>query len=440
MSDGSSQNPPDPTSEVVSHRAKEIHTENNETQWRLLFETQTQQMKELIQTLKTPSNNNNIVLPEFNPDRHDCDARLWCATADLCLDGNVLNGGQLIVMISKALKGSASTWLAQITYPGMTWAQFKELFTARFVNVETSAATLINLNNDKPQENETYAAYASRLVTLLLTRWKNVSIEQIAVSMVVAQLAQFDTRLQRLAFTTEITSRHQLQKELQAFSYLKRKAPMDTRTDDKNNKRPKFSSQSLIKCHACGKIGHKQAECRTRKTEARRPTPVPTSTSADQRRQLNGSSVVCYKCGNQGHIASRCTASGPSVTTPVEKRVDLCEVKSPSGVLNHFGECFKFDFDSGAECSLVKETVGCKLRGKRINNLISLVGIGNKNVHSTLQILSQVEINNFATEILCHVLPDANLRSYIMIGREILKNGFCVSVTATKLTLAREKM
>lgn len=237
MSEGSDRNPNDSTSEVGSRRANEItRSENSENQWRLLFEMQNQQMRELIQALKTPSASNNVILPEFNPDKHDSDARSWCATADLCLDGNVVQGGQLIMMISKALKGSASTWLSQITYPGMTWEQFKELFTARFVCVETFAATLINLNNEKPKEKETYAAYASRLITSMLSRWKNASIEQIAVSTVMAHLAQIDTRLQRLAFTTEITTRHQLQQELQAFSYLKRKAPTDTRTEVTNDK------------------------------------------------------------------------------------------------------------------------------------------------------------------------------------------------------------
>lgn len=217
MMDGSQQNPDlPPISELGSNRANETRNENNENQWRVLFEMQNQQMRELIQALKTPNLTNTGVLPEFDPDKHHSDARSWTTTADLCMDGNAARGGQLIMMISKALKGSASTWLSQITYPGMTWPEFKELFIERFVSVETSAATLINLSSDKPRENETYAAYASRLVTTLLCRWKDASIEQIAVSTVVAHLAHMDTRLQRLAFTTELTTRHQLQQELQA--------------------------------------------------------------------------------------------------------------------------------------------------------------------------------------------------------------------------------
>jgi len=37
---------------------------------------------------------------------------------------------------------------------------------------------------------------------------------------------------------------------------------------------------------------------------------------------------------------------------------------------------FPFFFDSGAECSLIKEKLAVKLAGKRSNNLVILKGIG----------------------------------------------------------------
>ena len=149
MSESNGINPDDPTSEVRLNRANEItHAENdNNNQWRLLFELQNQRMHALIQTLKTQPVNKNLLLPEFDPDKPDSDARSWCVTADLYFDGSAVEGCQLILTLSKALKGSTSTWLSQITYPGMTWDQFTDLFKARFMCVETSAATLINLNN-----------------------------------------------------------------------------------------------------------------------------------------------------------------------------------------------------------------------------------------------------------------------------------------------------
>lgn len=101
-----------PTSEVGCEHPKEnrmettSHGEENDgsgDNWRLLFEIQNSNMKALIEALSKPQRSAQIVaLPEFDPDKTDADARSWCATADLCFADNPIEGGQLIVAISKA--------------------------------------------------------------------------------------------------------------------------------------------------------------------------------------------------------------------------------------------------------------------------------------------------------------------------------------------------
>lgn len=441
MSDDSPHNTVAPTSEVGTNRANEkARGENPDTeQWRMMLEIQNEQMRALIQALKVPRPNNHVTLPEFDPDKREADPQSWCATADLCLADNPLEGCQLIVALSKALKGTASTWLSQVTYSGITWPQFKELFSARFVPTETIPATLIQLSASKPKEGETYGAYASRLMSSLLNRWKNASTEQIAVSVVLAHLAQIDTRLHRLAFTTEINTRHNLQQELQAYSYLKRKAPQDVTDTSENAKRARMSTPPL--CYICGKPGHKQADCRFKTKDVKKqPMSSTTHTRTTQQPTPKGA-LVCFKCGQPGHIASRCasaaSAAAPSAAPRAERRVDLCVVEPPAGSLTHNGQSLTFHFDSGAECSLVKESFATKLSGRRYCNVVSLIGIGNKTVYSTEQILCSVEIDQYPTEILFHVLPDVYLRSDIMIGREILFSGFVVNISANKFSLTK---
>jgi len=74
-------------------------------------------------------------------------------------------------------------------------------------------------------------------------------------------------------------------------------------------------------------------------------------------------------------------------------RVQVCKLIEPSGLFFQLGEPFPFLFDSGAECSLVKEKLSNKLTGKGINNLVILRGIGDNIVMGHLQMLSQVQIS-----------------------------------------------
>ncbi|XP_030080130.1 uncharacterized protein LOC115483108 [Drosophila hydei] len=124
--------------------------------------------------------------------------------------------------LSEAMVGSASQWLTQIAYPGIKWIEFKELFLRRYENSETSSAMFLNLLNSRPTNGECLAVYASRLVTTLTSNWKNKNIEEIAVSIVLAHLANVDNRLERIVFTSKVQTRSDLQSELGAFSFKKK--------------------------------------------------------------------------------------------------------------------------------------------------------------------------------------------------------------------------
>ncbi|CAG5049453.1 unnamed protein product [Parnassius apollo] len=258
-----------------------------------MFEQKNVNMRALIEALQAPKANNHVDLPEFNPDKADTDPRPRCATTDLCFAENLLHGVQLVLAVSKALKGTASTWLSQTAYQGMSWSEFKILFTTRFISTETLAATLISLSSDKPSEKETLVAYASRLMTSLTNRWKDANKEQIVVATVLAHISQFDSRLQRLAFTTDITSRDRLQQELHVFPHLKRKI----------NTQGEFSNAP---------DGHRRSECKSKPMDSRRrPT---TSLSLNQTvQQPPVKPLVCLKCGKPGHIVIRCTNGGSLV-------------------------------------------------------------------------------------------------------------------------------
>ncbi|XP_074114190.1 uncharacterized protein LOC141537232 [Cotesia typhae] len=324
-----------PTSEVGSGSSAAFSSE----QFKLLLEMQNQSLVELIKSMTKPvSPSRSISLPKFNPENSNADSCAWCATVDMCLVERPLEGSSLVIALSEALQGSASTWLSQVCYPGITWTDFKDLFITRFAGMETSAATLINLQNSRPKDGECLASYSSRLLASLMSKWKNLTAEEIAVSVVLAHNSQFDSRLQRLAFTTDVKTRIQLQKELKAFSYT-RKRPTSSQDERSSSDFKKFKSAVPIKCHSCGKMGHKSTNCLSTANQ-RKPESSPNNQVAVRHIPMHNKPVTCYKCGRTGHIASKCQSTASSMKDQGskefrERRVDFCTVAAPSGSLIH---------------------------------------------------------------------------------------------------------
>lgn len=123
--------------------------------------------------------------------------------------------------LSSALEGSTSQWLSQVGYAEITWPEFKELFIQRFDTVETPSAMFLNMLPNRPIDGKCLAVHASRVVTKLTSQ---MEIEGISVSVTLALLASFDNRLQRLTFTANVRTKGELQFELKAFTFNKRKS------------------------------------------------------------------------------------------------------------------------------------------------------------------------------------------------------------------------
>jgi hypothetical protein len=282
-----------------------------------------------------------------------------------------LQGAPLVIALNKAMQGEASIWFSQITFAGMTWDDFKSLFTARYDCRETDAGFLINMNNNRPKEEETLASYAATMYTSLMSRWKDATTEQIAVSHILAHLALFEPRVQRLSFTTAIPSREKLQQELLGLSF-KRKFNDRDAPDAKRFK--SLTTVPAAKCFTCDKTGHKASQCRSKPSSS-------TVTDARPQQPPAKLGVICFNCRGTGHYAKNCskpkeTGTSGEATAASEKRIEVCNVTTPYGTLRHAGEAFSFYYDSGAECSLMKESVSNKFHGKWLQNCVIMTGIG----------------------------------------------------------------
>jgi hypothetical protein len=240
---------------------------SSEERWQKLLEIQSQSMMEIIRGIQKPVGTTStpvVTLPKFNPDSGGIDAKAWCLTADLCMEEEMLRGSVLINALSRAMKGSAAAWFPRVSFVGMTWEQFRNILLAQYDTVETPAATLVRINSGRPKEGECLAAYSNTVFSSLMSSWKDKTVEEVAIAVTLAHAVQVEPRLQRLAFTTDISSRSKLQQELMAYGYRKRTFPgKQVKEDNSDSKKMK---PTLLKCYGCGKPGHRIADCRSQQT------------------------------------------------------------------------------------------------------------------------------------------------------------------------------
>lgn len=93
----------------------------------------------------------------------------------------------------------------------------------RLGSVETPAAMFLSMLANCPTDGGCLSNYASRMMTSLITKFSDMDLEEIAVSVTLAKMAHVDNRLQRLTFTSNMRTRSELQTELKAFTLNKRK-------------------------------------------------------------------------------------------------------------------------------------------------------------------------------------------------------------------------
>ncbi|XP_075215019.1 uncharacterized protein LOC142320922 [Lycorma delicatula] len=288
---------------------------------------------------KPLSTKKSVALPRFNPESAGSDSVAWCSAAELCLLENPLQGSELISALSKALEGSAAQWLSQVAIPGIQWPQLKELFVSRFGGQETATAVVLKIHQEAPTKDESVGAFGIRLRSSLKARWRSLTVDEIVNVVVLARLTHIDNRVERVALTSDIKTEAEFLSEMRGFSCT-RKRPISASDNSSTSDLKRFKPAASGKCHFCGEIGHKKFECpKLKKKQAEQSSNHRGSKESSS----SSRNVTCFKCGVAGHIAPNCTAPGSSRSGPgnnkengsVERRVNLCTVAAPTGILNH---------------------------------------------------------------------------------------------------------
>lgn len=243
-----------------------------------------------------------------------------------------LKNSALYSALNRALEGPAAYWLTQIMNGDeLTWQNFKEQFAAHFGGQEVAAASLIKVAEELPRDGETPGAYGNRIITLLGSKWRNSTREEVLAATALHLLGSRDERFKRLALTSDITSVKQFQREMKPFLYTEWPTPPPWRSLASSGNKRGRSPAPWTRCGHCGIYGHPTFECRKRakwkpKKDPRRP---------EESRPAAPPKALCFHCHMPGHIASRCPSRREEKHCPEdERRVDACVVEAPTGRLS----------------------------------------------------------------------------------------------------------
>lgn len=384
----------------------------------------------------TVSNTSNTTpkLLEFNPDDLDADIDGWCNVSDVIIKGKRLEGIELLVALTSALKGRAASCLTKLNLSELTWDAVKETLIARFAKPKLYQDHFDDILRFEIGVKESASESALRLWNLIERIPKLEMSEEIITGFVISVLCQRETIIRRELNAHTITTRAQLFRILRGIS-LKRRFEGGERLEP-DPKRPRLANDRFAgKCHYCGLTGHRQADCRKRRQDDTGSGPSkPQESLFPSRLPEKSQAVSCYACGKPGHLAPACPDKRRGDGKAVQV-VSLCEHRPSSGVLDtSSGERVSFLFDSGSSCSLLKQSYSNVFPGTMCNDVVYLSGIGADNVKCTSQILSKVIIDKITITLLFHVVPDITITVPAIIGRDILEKGVCVNIDNDNLS------
>ncbi|CAK1582529.1 unnamed protein product [Parnassius mnemosyne] len=191
------------------------------------------------------------------------------------------------------------------------------------------------------------------------------------------------------------------------------------------NKRPRFADnqQSTSSCRICKKTNHSTNDCRFKPSEAK-----PEAGNKDDKTQTI---PTCTYCKKPGHTYETCFKRGRSLTSNVNyvasNKLAPISIKIGEKILQAV-------FDSGAECSIMRESIAIALPGQRSSAVNYLKGIGQFPALSLTNLTTVCVIDTISIELEFYVLPNYEMSTDILVGMNLIHDiNMIITTNGTKL-------
>lgn len=383
----------------------------------------------------------DVYFPSFDPDK-GTDVREWVDLITRTQAEYKLKDHEVRLKAAGVLKGRAQSWADDCLLRTTTWAEMRDDMLQTFEPESRYFSNVLKFRRYSINDADNIPEYISNVWKMFKKIVKPDPTEEDAVEFVIGSIIEDDLR------TELLNAKCQSVPELIAIAKTMRKRKLPPNQERLLNKKIKTDgnrSEQGITCFVCGKQGHRARWCnqnaiaRTRTEQHQQPIPS-TSESMDANKNKEKKRKECTYCFMTGHTYETCFKR-----LNAEKNINLCQVKNHDIMKNGISivignKHFQAIFDSGADCSLVRESIALSLPGSKTNKTTYLKGIGPVPVMSFSQITSVCYINGMHLELDLHIVLDHELPADILIGRDILNiPGLKVTLSHSGIMMTREE-
>lgn len=254
---------------------------------------------------KPTTNDDDIALPVFDPDKNDCGAISWCNSVDALAKDLKWSSIRTAAKAGKALRGSATTWFESWEpSEGRSWENFKTDILDAYPEKKNLAEKLTKAVLYTSDSCESYSEYFREKLRLLRNTKISFTDPQL-IELICGGINDVSVRMASL--NSGVTTTSGLVVLLS--TYIKTKKRCLENNDESLNgagpsgvKRARFNIEK--KCYICNQSGHLHSQCF--KKQPQQSQQFKQQTTPPVSKPNNYQQKVCTYCKKLGHTESVC--------------------------------------------------------------------------------------------------------------------------------------
>lgn len=356
----------------------------------------------------------HIYLPAFDPDDRVDTVQIWCQHVDDLKRDSDLSDRETLNLARKHLRGRASEWARRNYTQLTTWQQLRATIIETFADEARYYDDLVQFMEYTSDQAGSLTEYATRKWELAKKAVGVEMTERKLVEAVISGMSDFRIRSDLLRLTPKT-----LPQLIQGLNSYKRKSvSKDSDIPSKRFKRNLVDDQFGVKlCHKCHKPGHVQKDCRSRMNNRDMTNKNSTLHRVDP-------IISCTFCNKTGHSFENCfRRANSNKKQSSDRNVNHLVVSNKRSTKVTIDEQdYSSLIDSGAECSLMRESIGDSIRGKIEYVMTTLRGIGENSSFSSIRRKTcSLSIGGVDVELEFVLVPDRYIQYDVILGENLFE-------------------